>query len=512
MNIKFDKSIFFFVSFIFYLSADPRYGFAMEEPQKNISMTQDQNPDQKTFFKFLKTLPDQTVTIEDYSDYGTMFEDVHFSYQKLFLKSFTIYAGTELNLHQLFRFDEESQRLLLTWLPGQLKHLITLKDTRDQLQELAYLDRFLTDTTRVSQNTLQIIDAMISLKNSGLFNLKEINSILFDELIHKFGPEIFPYLDQSIKLLISDKQSFGDNTGQKLIKLLMEQNSDDQILAKLNLHSEVLEIRQNSKALGSVMIMPEIGPYLRSQSRFWNKNLFTEADKPLQIKELTSGIQDENPKYSDSFEISAKLSSWMRLEQNTLYKLPVPAPDTNIREIHIYNDDNQTIEKGVEISVYRDSADQYYLKFNSNADYLRNSNLSLYIKTDAPAEYFGYGFYQRLDSDMISKIEMTLRDIRNKGGYKYSEYHCGLRSIDFAKFLSETYPEFEIRLIDADSGYDHHFVEIRSDKIPWTRLDAGGFKQFISETSQKHRSLKVNLRAEPYFGSDIFYLKDYMSN
>ena len=307
MNIKFDKSIFFFVSFIFYLSADPRYGFAMEEPQKNISMTQDQNPDQKTFFKFLKTLPDQTVTIEDYSDYGTMFEDVHFSYQKLFLKSFTIYAGTELNLHQLFRFDEESQRLLLTWLPGQLKHLITLKDTRDQLQELAYLDRFLTDTTRVSQNTLQIIDAMISLKNSGLFNLKEINSILFDELIHKFGPEIFPYLDQSIKLLISDKQSFGDNTGQKLIKLLMEQNSDDQILAKLNLHSEVLEIRQNSKALGSVMIMPEIGPYLRSQSRFWNKNLFTEADKPLQIKELTSGIQDENPKYSDSFEISCTL-------------------------------------------------------------------------------------------------------------------------------------------------------------------------------------------------------------
>ena len=111
---KFDNSFFLFVSFIFYLFADPRYGFAMEEPQKNMSMTQDQNPDQKRFFKFLETLPDQTVTIEDYSDYGTMFEDVHFSYQKLFLKPFTIYAGTELNLHQLFRFDEKSQSLLLT--------------------------------------------------------------------------------------------------------------------------------------------------------------------------------------------------------------------------------------------------------------------------------------------------------------------------------------------------------------------------------------------------------------
>ena len=353
---------------------------------------------------------------------------------------------------------------------------------------------------------------MITLKNSGLFNQKEINSILFDELIHKFGPDFFPYLDQSVKLLISDKQLFGDSTGQKLIKLLMKQNSDDQRLVKLNLHSEVLEIRQNSKVLGSVMIMPEIGPYLRSRSRFWNKKLFTESDKPLQIKALTSGVQDENPKYSDSFEISAKFSYWLRLEKNTLYKLPVPAPDTNIREIHIFNDDNQTFEKGVEISVYRDSADQYYLKFNSNADYLRDSNLSLYIKADAPAEYFGNGFYQRLDSDIISKIEMNLSGIRNKGGYNYSEYHCGLRSIDFAKFLSETYPEFEIRLVDADSGYEHHFVEIRSYRVPWTRLDAGGFKQFISETSQKHRSLKVNLRAEPYFGSDIFYLKDYMSN
>ena len=54
----------------------------------------------------------------------------------------------------------------------------------------------------------------------------------------------------------------------------MEQISDDQILVKLNLHIEVLEIRQNSKAPESAMNMHEIGPYNRNRSRFWNKKDF----------------------------------------------------------------------------------------------------------------------------------------------------------------------------------------------------------------------------------------------